>query len=104
VHIFYNQKIHDFWLVSGEAATDELSKSQTMTWNRITISALMLFLMVTGAWSQTSSVAPDFMRSQGKLFVVVAVIAAIFLGITAFLVYLDRRLTKLENQIKEADA
>jgi len=74
-----------------------------MIWNRITSSALLLFLMVTSAWSQGSSDAPDFMRSQGKLFVVVAVIAAIFLGITAFLVYLDRRLTKLENQIKEED-
>jgi len=85
-------------------ATDELSKSHTMTWNRIKISAFLLFLMVSSAWSQSGSEAPDFMRSQGKLFVVVAVIAAIFLGITAFLVYLDRRLTKLENQIKEEDA
>jgi CcmD family protein len=39
------------------------------------------------------------MRSSGKIYVVVAVIVAIFIGIVAFLMYLDRKLTKLENQI-----
>lgn len=41
----------------------------------------------------------DFMRSMGKMYVVVAVIAAIFIGIVIFLIYLDRKLTRLENQI-----
>lgn len=41
------------------------------------------------------------MRSTGKIYVVVAVIAAIFVGIVLFLAYLDRKLTKLENQINE---
>ena len=43
----------------------------------------------------------DFMRSRGKIFVVVAVIAAVFIGIVLFMVFLERRLTKLENQINE---
>lgn len=43
----------------------------------------------------------DFMRSMGKMYVVVAVIVAVFLGLVLFLVYLDRRLTKLEDQIKD---
>ena len=42
----------------------------------------------------------DFMRSMGKMYVVVAVIVAIFLGIVVYLVHLDRKLTKLEDQIK----
>ncbi len=46
----------------------------------------------------------DFMRSIGKMYVVVAVIVAIFIGLIVFLIYLDRRLTKLENQIKDHDA
>jgi CcmD family protein len=45
----------------------------------------------------------DFMRSTGKIYVVVAVILAIFIGIVLFLIYLDRKLTKLENQIKAND-
>jgi CcmD family protein len=38
---------------------------------------------------------------MGKMYVVLAVVLAIFFGIVAFLIYLDRKLTKLENQIKE---
>jgi|NOAtaT_5_FD_contig_111_685240_length_2094_multi_3_in_0_out_0_3 CcmD family protein len=47
------------------------------------------------------STEPDFMQSIGKMYVVVAVVLAAFAGIVLFLVYLDRRLSKLENQIKE---
>ena len=43
----------------------------------------------------------DFMRETGKINVVVAVILVIFLGIVWYLVRLERRLTKLEHQIKE---
>lgn len=58
------------------------------------------FLMLHALlYAQTDS--PDFMRSIGKIYVVVAVILAIFIGIVVFLVYLDRKLTKLENQIKD---
>lgn len=46
----------------------------------------------------------DFMRSIGKMYVVVAVIVAVFIGIVLFLIYLDRKLTKLENQIKDHDS
>ncbi len=42
----------------------------------------------------------DFLRSTGKIYSVVLVIAVIFIGITIFLYRLDRKLTKLENQIK----
>ena len=43
----------------------------------------------------------DFMRETGKINVVVAVILVIFLGIVWYLVRLERKLTKLEHQIKE---
>lgn len=42
----------------------------------------------------------DFLRSTGKIYSVVIVIAVIFIGITILLYRLDRKLTKLENQIK----
>jgi CcmD family protein len=42
----------------------------------------------------------DFLRSMGKIYSVVAVIAVIFIGIFIFLFRLDRKLTKLENHIK----
>ncbi len=58
--------------------------------------SLLTFLCVD---LQAQSENPDFARSIGKIYVVVAVILAIFIGIVVFLIYLDRKLTKLENQI-----
>lgn len=66
--------------------------------NWITTAVLLLF-SVTAANAQSGSA--DFMRSMGKMYVVVAVIVAVFVGIVLFLVYLDRRLTKIENQIND---
>lgn len=43
----------------------------------------------------------DFMRSVGKMYVVYGVIVVIFIALVLFLIYLDRRLTKLENQIND---
>ncbi len=43
----------------------------------------------------------DFMHSTGKIYVVVAVLVAIFIGIILFLVYLERKLTKLESLIED---
>lgn len=40
----------------------------------------------------------DSMRSDGKIYVVVAVLATIFAGIFAYLIYLDRKITKAENK------
>ncbi len=45
----------------------------------------------------------DFMRSMGKMYVVVAVIAILFIGMVLYLYSLDRKLTKLENQISHHD-
>lgn len=41
----------------------------------------------------------DFMRSIGKIYVVVAVILVILLGLFYYLFRMDKNLTKLENQI-----
>jgi CcmD family protein len=39
----------------------------------------------------------DTMRSNGKIYVVVAVILVIFAGILLYLIRLDRKITKLER-------
>ena len=41
----------------------------------------------------------DTMRSNGKIYVVVAVIVTIFTGIIIYLVRLDRKISKLEKNI-----
>lgn len=60
---------------------------------------LLLALVIVHQPAFAHAEQADFMRSMGKLYVVVAVILAIFLGIVIFLVYLDRKLTNIENQI-----
>lgn len=67
---------------------------------------LSLLLLLTGCFQSISAQSgnADFARSIGKIYVVVAVIVLIFIGIIAFLIYLERKLTKLENQIKDHDA
>lgn len=58
----------------------------------------LIFLCNTiGAQTADST---SLMRSDGKLYVVVGVIVMIFIGIVLFLIYLERKLTSLENQIK----
>jgi CcmD family protein len=65
--------------------------------NCITLLSAML-LSAGQAVAQGGSV--DFLRSTGKIYTVVIVIAVIFIGIVIYLYRLDHKLTKLENQIK----
>lgn len=46
------------------------------------------------------SATVDFFRSQGKIYVVVAVLLAVFIGIVLYLISLDRKISRLENRIK----
>lgn len=65
----------------------------------------ILGLLLQLGWVQSAlAQEADFMRSIGKIYVVVAVIVAVFIGIVVFLIYLDRKLTKLENQINNHDS
>ncbi len=41
------------------------------------------------------------MESYGKIFVVVAVLAIILVGIYIYLFLIDRRITKLEKEVKD---
>lgn len=59
-----------------------------------TFAMLMLFL---SSFAQTASMA-DHMRSEGKIYVVVGVIVLIFVVLFAYLIFLDLRLRKAENE------
>ena len=63
------------------------------------ISILLLAFMPILSMAQEVDMA-DTMRSNGKIFVVVGVIAIIFVGLLVYMVMLDRRLTKMENEEK----
>jgi len=60
---------------------------------------IILYLTTFLETAQAQAESVDFMHSIGKIYAVVAVIVLIFLGIVAFLIYLERRISRMENQI-----
>lgn len=62
----------------------------------------LLLVLVLGnvsfGWAQQSIEMADVMRSNGKIYVVVAVLLLILLGLIAYLVVLDKKVSKLEKQ------
>jgi len=71
---------------------------QIMKFQKIfTLTFLLLLTFLEPGLAQAENA--DFMQSIGKIYAVVAVIVLIFLGIIAFLIYLERRISRMENQI-----
>jgi hypothetical protein len=64
------------------------------------ISTLFLLLLnfLTFAQNQNVEMADTF-RSNGKIYVVVAVILTIFAGIIIYLIRLDRKISRLEKEL-----
>lgn len=57
----------------------------------------VLFTITAQAQSATAD-GEDFMRSNGKIYVVVAVVLAIVIGLLAYVFSLDRKISKLEKK------
>ena len=60
---------------------------------------LMAFCFV--AQAKPSVEMADTMRSEGKIYVVVGIILIVLLGLITYLVMLDRKVKKLENQLTD---
>jgi CcmD family protein len=54
--------------------------------------------MISVGFAQAETDMADAMRSNGKIYVVVTVLATIFAGIFVYLVYLDRKISRLEKE------
>lgn len=63
------------------------------------ISLLLLFVSLS-AQSQTTEMADTF-RQEGKIYVVITVIGIVFASIILALLLIERKLSKLEKEIKE---
>lgn len=62
---------------------------------------LLMVIFTTAARAQTgSSRLENTMYSGGKINVVLAVVAAVFVSITVYLISLDKKLKKLEQREK----
>ena len=64
-----------------------------MRFNVLILMAAMLLLSTTAKAQDMA----DTMRGNGKIYVVVLVLATIFAGIIGFLIYLDRKIARLER-------
>ena len=63
---------------------------------RILTTIFLLLITVLAANAQPEMA--DKLRADGKIYVVVMVLATIFAGIFAYLVMLDRKISKLEKE------
>lgn len=68
---------------------------------KFTSTCLLLCLSLVLTAQSAAEPPADFMRSTGKIYVVVAVIVVVFLGLAFYLWSTDRRLTELEKQIED---
>lgn len=71
-----------------------------MKWRKITILFLLLLFSVAGFAQDTKGVMADTMRSNGRIYVVVAVVVTILIGLLLYVFRLDRKISKLEKEIK----
>ena len=62
--------------------------------------ALLTILLAGSAYAQNAEMA-DTLRSEGKIYVVVAIILIVLTDLIVYLFLLDRKMNKLEQMIGE---
>ena len=67
---------------------------------KITLFLLTFLSVVVNAQENTSPKMADNMRAEGKIYVVIAVMAIIFACVAVYLFLLDRKVKKLEEELK----
>ncbi len=64
---------------------------------------MIIFLTnsLTSLQAQQYNAAEQVLAQDGKIYVVVAVLGTILLGFLGYVVFLDKKITKIEEQIKK---
>jgi K+-transporting ATPase A subunit len=65
------------------------------------LSILVLSFVSNMAIAQQEVEMADTMRTNGKIYVVVAIMVILLAGILAYLVIIDRKVTRLEKTVSE---
>ena len=63
---------------------------------------LLTLLILLSAFRASAGNVADALNGENKIWVVVLVLATIFAGIIAFLIYLERRIARLEREQGES--
>ena len=61
---------------------------------------ILSFFLLICSYAVFAQEMANEMRSNGKIYIVVAVLVTIFIGIVLYLIRLDRKLTRLEKDAK----
>jgi hypothetical protein len=78
--------------------TSHLILKKRLKMRKASFLSLSFLLLSIASYAQNSQPEmADALRTDGKIYVVVLVLATIFAGIIAFLVHLDRKISKLEK-------
>lgn len=64
---------------------------------KYSLTAVLWLLIQPLTQAQSEVEMADVMRADGKIYVVVAVLLIIFLGLIGYLIHLDRKISKLEK-------
>ncbi|HEV8514964.1 MAG TPA: CcmD family protein [Cyclobacteriaceae bacterium] len=67
---------------------------------KVTKILLGLLLIINPTLFAQDAQMADTMRSEGKIYVVVAIILVIFFGLIGYLIYTDRKISKLEKKLE----
>lgn len=68
--------------------------------NRYILIFVALFVGITAQAQNSGPEMADQFRADGKIWVVISVIALVFLALVGFLVALERRLGRIEKQVQ----
>ena len=52
-------------------------------------------------WAQEESVTVELLNQSNKMIAVIAVLLIILLGITAFLIFMERKISRLEDKMNK---
>lgn len=68
-----------------------------------TLVTLILLFLHFSLFAQQEVEMADTLRSEGKIYVVVAIMLVIFVGLIGYLFRMDRKVSRLEKKIYEKD-
>lgn len=67
----------------------------------LALAAVLLPLLTATAQQPTGPEMADQLRQDGKIYVVVAVIVVIIVGLLVYLVSIDRKVSRLERELRD---
>lgn len=99
--MFMKNSLHN--LVLGLPGAEQLGGKSFFRKARLVLGLVLSLLLPAGqALAQAAAAGPemaDTLHQNGKIYVVVAVIAVVLAGLLVYLIALDRKLTRLEKEV-----